>query len=125
MAYPDQQPEGSLAFVDDDGHRVTLDAAEAVMLLGLTDGLEAVTVSACPSCRSSMLAAVAFVDLLEREPFHPRAADLTELADEAPTLHLYIEDVVSDCEHEDWLDPGYTEWSDAIDEVPGVRRPAP
>jgi hypothetical protein len=125
MADPDQLPEGSLAFVDDDGHRVTLDAAEAVMLLGLTDGLKAITVSACPGCRSRVLAAVAFVDLLESEPFHPRAADLTELADEAPTLHLYTDDVASDCEHDDWLDPGYTEWSETVDQVPGVRRPTP
>jgi hypothetical protein len=125
MADADLPLEGSLAFVDDDGHRVTLDAAEAVMLLGLTDGLDAITVSACPCCRSRVLAAVAFVDLLEHEPFHPRAVELTELADEAPTLHVYAEDVVSDCEHDDWLDPGYTEWSEAIDEVPGVRRPAP
>lgn len=125
MAFADHEPEGSLAFVDDDGNRVTLDAAEALMLLGLTDGLEAVTVSACPSCRSRVLASVAFVDLLESEPFHPRAAELAELADEAPTLHVYIEDVVSECEHDDWLDPGYAEWSDAVEEVPGVRRPAP
>jgi hypothetical protein len=125
MAYAEPDPQSSLAFVDDDGNRVALDAAEAVMLLGLTDGLDAVTVSACPSCRSRVLAAVAFVDLLESEPFHPRAAELTELADEAPTLHLYIDDVASECEHDDWLDPGYTEWSDAVVEVPGVRRPAP
>jgi hypothetical protein len=125
MAFDDHVPEGSLAFVDDDGHRVTLDAAEALMLLGLTDGLDAVTVSACPSCRSRVLAAVAFTDLLESEPFHPRAAELAELADDAPTLHLYSDDLMAECEHDDWLDPGYTEWCDAIDEVPGVRRPAP
>jgi hypothetical protein len=125
MAFADPDSQASLAFVDDDGNRVTLDAAEALMLLGLTDGLDVVTVSACPSCRSRVLAAVAFVDLLESEPFHPRAVELTELADEAPTLHLYIEDVASACDHDDWLDPGYSEWSDAIDEVPGVRRPAP
>jgi hypothetical protein len=125
MAFADQAPEGSLAFVDDDGNRVVLDAAEALMLFGLTDGLEAATVSACPACRSRVVAAVALVDLLESEPFHPRAADLAELADEAPTLHVYIEDVTSECEHDDWLDPGFTEWSETLDEVPGVRRPAP
>jgi hypothetical protein len=125
MAFAGHHSEGSLTFVDDDGHRVTLDAAEALMLLGLTDGLDAVTVSACPSCRSRVLAAIAFADLLESEPYHPRAADLAELADQAPTLHLYSDDVVSECEHDDWLDPGYTEWSDAIDELPGVRRLAP
>jgi len=100
----DHPPEGSLAFVDDDGNRVLLDAAEAVLLFGLTDGLEAATVSACPSCRSRVLAVV---------------------AEEAPTLHVYVEDLVTECEHDEWLDPGFTEWCEAIDEVPGVRRPAP
>jgi hypothetical protein len=118
-------PEDAVAFLDDDGSRVALDAAEALTLFGLTDGLDAVTVSACPSCRSRVVAAVALTDLLEREPFHPHAAELAELADEAPTMHLYVEDVVSDCEHDEWLDPGYTEWCDTLDEVPGVRRPAP
>jgi hypothetical protein len=102
-----------------------LDTAEALMLLGLTDGLDDVTVSACPSCRSRVLAALAFFDLLEGEPFHPHAAQLAQLADDAPTLHLYVEDVASRCEHDEWLDPGYTEWADAVEEVPGVRRPAP
>jgi hypothetical protein len=125
MAFADHPPEDSLAFVDDDGNRVVLDAAESLMLFGLTDGLDAATVSACPTCRSRVLAAVALVDLLEGEPFHPRAVDLAGLADEAPTLHVYVEDVVSECEHDEWLDPGYTEWSDTLDEVPHVRRPAP
>jgi hypothetical protein len=102
-----------------------LDAAEALMLFGLTDGLDAATVSACARCRSRVLAVVAVLDIIESGPFQPRAADLTELAEEAPTLHLYVEDLVTECEHDDWLDPGFTEWCDAIDEVPGVRRPAP
>ena len=121
----DHHPEGSLAFVDDDGNRVLLDAAEAVLLFGLTDGLEAATVSACPSCRSRVLAVVAVLDVLESGPFHPRATDLAELTEEAPTLHLYVEDLVTECEHDEWLDPGFTEWCEAIEEVPGVRRPAP
>jgi hypothetical protein len=126
MPPPDRHPpEGSLAFVDDDGNRVVLDAGEAVLLFGLTDAFEAATVSACPTCRNRVLAVVAVLDELENGPFHPRATDLTELAEEAPTLHLYVEDLVTDCEHDDWLDPGYTEWCDAIDEMPGVRRPAP
>jgi hypothetical protein len=125
MPPADHQPQDALVFLDDDGSRVTLETAEALVLFGLTDGLDAVTVSACPSCRSRVVAAVALTDLLEREPFHPHAADLAELADEAPTLHLYIDDVLSDCEHDEWLDPGYTEWCDTLDEVPGVRRPAP
>ena len=119
----DHPPEGSLAFVDDDGNRVLLDAAEAVLLFGLTDGLEAATVSACPSCRSRVLAVVAVLDVLESGPFHPRATDLAELAEEAPTLHLYVEDLVTECD--EWLDPGFTEWWEAIEEVPNVRRPAP
>ena len=114
-----------MAFVDDDGNRVVLDAGEAVLLFGLTDAFEAATVSACPTCRNRVLAVVAVLDELENGPFHPRAADLTELAEEAPTLHLYVEDLTTECEHDVWLDPGYTEWCDAVDEVPGVRRPAP
>ena len=125
MRFADRPPEGSLAVVDDDGNRVVLDAAEALMLYGLTEGLEEATVSACPGCRSRVLAVVAFVDLLERGPLHASAADLSELADEAPTLHLYVEDLVSECEHDDWLDPGFAEWSEAVEEIPGVRRPAP
>jgi hypothetical protein len=122
---PDHPPEGSLAFVDDDGNRVVLDAPEALMLFGLTDGFDAATVSACATCRSRVLAVVAVLDVIDSGPFHPRAADLTKLAEEAPTLHLYVEDLVAECEHEEWLDPGFTEWCDAIEEVPGVRRPAP
>jgi hypothetical protein len=122
---PDPTPGGSLALLDDDGNRVLLDAAEALMLFGLTDGFEAATVSACPTCRSRVLAVVAVLDVLETGPFHPGATDLAELAEEAPTLHLYVEDLVTECEHDDWLDPGFTEWCDAVDEIPGVRRPAP
>ncbi len=64
-------------------------------------------------------------DVLESGPFHPRATDLAELTEEAPTLHLYVEDLVTECEHDEWLDPGFTEWCEAIEEVPNVRRPAP
>jgi hypothetical protein len=123
---PDPRPpDGSLAFVDDDGNRVVLDPGEAVLLFGMTDGFAEATVSACPTCRNRVLAVVAVLDELENGPLHPRATDLTELAEEAPTLHLYVEDLTTDCEHDQWLDPGYTEWCDAVDEVPGVRRPAP
>ena len=108
MAFADHPPEGSLAFVDDDGNRVLLDAAESVLLFGLTDALEAATVSACPTCRSRVLAVVAVLDVLESGPFHPRAADLVELTEEAPTLHVYVEDLVTECEHDEWLDPGFT-----------------
>ena len=38
-----------------------------------------------------------------------------ELADEAPTLHVYLVDEGSPCPHEGWLDPGYDEWTDAVE----------
>ena len=55
-------------------------------------------------------------------PVPPTSSSSTE---EAPTLHVYVEDLVTECEHDEWLDPGFTEWCEAIEEVPGVRRPAP
>jgi hypothetical protein len=38
-----------------------------------------------------------------------------ELADEAPTLHVYLVDEGSACGHEGWLDPGFDEWADAVE----------
>src|SRR5262245_65414415 len=97
MPPPDRHPsECSLAFVDDDGNRVVLDAGEAVLLFGLADAFEAATVSACPTCRNRVLAVVAVLDELENCPFHPRAADLTEWEEEAPTTALDVEDRVND-----------------------------
>jgi hypothetical protein len=107
----------TLAFADEDGAEVVLDAGEAASLLALAHGLEPATVSACPECRSRVLAAVAFVDLLESSPPHPRSAELLELADEAPTLHLYVVDAVTDCRHRAWRDPGFGEWRDAVAEL--------
>jgi hypothetical protein len=109
-----------LRFVDDDGNDVHLDAAEAAALLAVSDGLEPATVSACPDCRSRVVAAVALVDLLDESAPHPRAGDLVDLADDAPTLHLYVVDESSDCVHLRWRDPLYAEWRDAI-EAPGPR----
>jgi hypothetical protein len=103
-----------LVFTDEDGAEVVLDAEEAKTLLALTSGLEAATVSACPDCPSRVLAAVALVDLLEMSPPHPRSSELIELADEAPTLHVYVLDVVAECRHREWRDPGYLEWRDAV-----------
>lgn len=94
---------------------VALDAEEASTLVALLGGLERVTVSACPGCRSRVLAAVALVDALDAAPPHPRAPELIELADEAPTLHVYLVDDESGCTHEGWLDPGYNEWTDAVE----------
>jgi hypothetical protein len=106
-----------LAFVDDDGEEVLLDSEEAGSLLELTDGLDAATVSACPGCRSRVLACVALVDLLAEAPPHLRAREIMELADDAPTLHLYVQDLTTECTHARWRDPGSTEWAEALEDV--------
>jgi len=112
-------PVDALGFLDDDGNEVVLDAEEAESLWVLVGGLDRATVSACPGCRSRVLASVAIVDLLEAAPPHPRARDLADLADDAPTLHLYVRDLVSECRHRAWRDPGAQEWSDVIDDLLG------
>jgi len=106
---------GALRFLDEDGQQVDLDADEADTLLAVTAGLDEATVSACAQCRCRVLATVAFVDLLDRVEPHPRSGDLVELADEAPTLHLYVNDLATACRHSRWRDPGYAEWLDVID----------
>ncbi len=108
--------EAALAFVDDDGRRVDLDGDEAASLMGLTGSLDAATVSACPDCRSRVVAVVALVDLLETSAPHPSSLRLVELADDAPTLHLYVIDLVSGCRHARWRDPGFDEWADVAAE---------
>jgi hypothetical protein len=109
----------ALAFLDDEGEEVVLDADEATALLALTDGLDAATVSACPTCRSRIVAVVALVDVLTDAPPFSRSSELVELADEAPTLHLYVRDLTARCEHASWRDPGYAEWIDAIEDLVG------
>jgi len=104
-----------LTFVDEDGSEVVLDRDEAYALLAMTHGLDPATVSACPRCRSRVLAAVAFVDLLDAAGAHSRGGELVELADEAPTLHVYVVDDASDCEHSSWRDPLYDEWSEVVE----------
>jgi hypothetical protein len=122
--HPGEGP--ALLVLDDDGEHVGLDAAEAEALLAFTEGLEPATVSACPTCRSRVVAVVAFSDLLTGAPPHPRTGALLDLADEAPTLHLYVVDRAADCEHSEWRDPGYDEWADVVDEteveLPGAIR---
>jgi len=108
--------EPTLLILDDDGEQVALDATEAAALLSFTGDLERATVSACTACRSRVLAAVAFVDLLADTPPHPRTGDLIDLADEAPTLHLYVADLATTCTHRTWRDPGFDEWTDAVSE---------
>ena len=107
----------ALAFLDDEGEEVLLDADESVALLALTDNLDAATVSACPTCRSRIVAVVALVDVLEAAPPFARSSELIELADDAPTLHLYVRDLTSRCVHRSWRDPGFDEWTDAIDDL--------
>jgi hypothetical protein len=109
-----------LRFVDDDGVEVVLDRAESDALLLVTRGLEPATVSACAQCRSRVVAAVALIDLLDASAPHPRTGELVELADDAPTLHIYVVDDGAECAHAHWRDPGYAEWRDAVD-VPGPR----
>jgi hypothetical protein len=101
--------------VDDEGNEVALDAHEAAYLFAATGRLEAATVSACPECRSCVLATVAFVDLIDASPPHARSGELVEFADDAPTLHLYVVDLEADCEHVRWLDPLSDEWCDVVD----------
>ncbi len=105
---------GSLLICDDAGAEVGLDHSGAEALMALTDCFEAATVSACPHCRARVLAAVAVVDVLDSAPPHPAAAAIIRLADEAPTLHLYLVEPESDCAHEQWRDPGCEEWSDVV-----------
>ena len=113
-----------LAIVDDAGGRIEFDAAEAESLLALTDGLEAATTSACSRCRSRVLACVALVDLLDGAAPHPRASEIIELADDAPTLHVYVVDLAQRCAHRAWRDPGHEEWLDAV-QRPGLGRRRP
>lgn len=104
-----------MTFLDGEMAEVTLDQEEANSLIALVGDLDDVTVSACPGCRSRILAAVALVDLLDASPPHPRAAELVELADDAPTLHVYLVDGSSECNHASWIDPGYDEWAEAVE----------
>jgi hypothetical protein len=115
-------PDGVLAVLDEDGEELVLDADEAARVLVLARDFEAATVSACPGCRSRVLAAVAVVDLL-RGALDPNARDLAELAEDAPTLHLYVQDLAASCRHGGWHDPGYSEWAEVLDELADARRP--
>jgi hypothetical protein len=111
----------ALAFLDDEGEEVVLDVADATSLLAITDGLEAATVSACPGCRSRVLACLALVAVLEAGAPHPSTRRLVELAEDAPTLHLYMEDLATECRHREWRDPGRTEWEEVLEELSEAR----
>lgn len=114
----------ALSVFDDDGEAVVLDDDEASTLWSLTAGLEPATVSACPTCRSRIVAAVALVDLLDATPPVAQSAALVELADDAPTLHLYVRDLRASCAHRAWLDPGFEEWAEVVAELADTRRVA-
>ena len=114
------EQRADLVVLDEDGEDVVLDAADASALFAVTGNLDAATVSAGPTCRSRVLACLAFVDLLDDAAPHPPASELIELADDAPTLHLYVRDVATTCRHRRWLDPGRGEW---VDVVRKIRRP--
>jgi len=111
-----------LVVADDDGETVTLDGDEAGLLLALTDNLDPATVSACPDCRSRVVAVVALIDLLADVVVHSRATELCELAEDAPTLHLYVHDLAARCRHPAWRDPGFDEWADVVADLTAARR---
>lgn len=115
-------PDEALTIVDEDGEELVLDTDEATSLRALTRDFDAATVSACPGCASRVLACVALVDLLRVAPPHPRGRELADLADDAPTLHLYVHDGASDCRHPGWRDPGFNEWSEVLDDLVEARR---
>jgi len=104
---------------DADGEELAFDATEAAALLTLTANLDAATVSACPRCRSRVVAVVALADLLADAPPFAHSGALLALADDAPTLHLYVRDVQTQCSHPTWLDPGAEEWADVVAELAG------
>jgi hypothetical protein len=108
-----------LVVLDADGEEVEFDTADARDLLALTGGLEGATVSACPQCRSRILAVVALSDLLADAPPFPRSGELVELAEDAPTLHVYVRDVGQRCTHREWRDPGAEEWADVMTQLAG------
>jgi hypothetical protein len=112
-----------IVIMDEDGNEVALDARESDCLFALTSGLDAATISACPDCRCRVLASVALIDLIDAAPPYPRGTELIDLADDAPTLHLYVVEVSDTCEHPRWLDPLFDEWLDAgATPGPYVRR---
>jgi hypothetical protein len=121
VAFSDLSSDRSadLVVLDADGEAMEFDADEARDLLALTGELEDATVSACPRCRSRILAVVALTDLLADAPPFVRSIELLELAEDAPTLHIYVRDVGQRCAHREWRDPGFEEWVDVISQLVG------
>jgi hypothetical protein len=111
-----------LTIMDDDGNAIEFEAPEALGLMALTENFDTATTSACPDCRSRVISVVALADLLDDAPPHPRTGEILELADEAPTLHLYVIDRIAHCPHPRWRDPGHEEWVEAVSPPGTVRR---
>lgn len=111
-----------LAIFDEDGVELLLDAADAASLLGATAELDAATISACPTCRSRVLACLALIDLLGRSAPHPLADALHDLADDAPSSHCYVQDLETRCRHLRWFDPGRLEWFEVVGRLAGPDR---
>ena len=113
-----------LVVLDDDGEAVGLDADELASLLAVSDGLDRATVSACPQCRSRIVAAVALADLFARRAIvrrEPRAARARRRrADTAPlrARPRHARAVIGR-----GANPGFDEWSDAMSDL--VDRPGP
>ena len=104
-----------ILFSDGDGGSVVVHGGEANSLWTLTDGFGAARVSACDECGSCILAVVAVVDTIDRSLPHDASAAIVDLADDAPTLHLYVSRSTGPqpCTHNSWRDPGFDEWCDA------------
>lgn len=106
-----------------DSGLVVTDGEEGVVLLDEDEAnafrsmFEAAMVSGCPTCRSRMLAVLAFTDALQDAPPVGVAHELDLLAAEAPTMHIYVIDRAVVCEHRAWRDPGYDEWAEVADEI--------
>lgn len=105
--------EESLVVANGDGEAIGLNDREALLYLPIFDRA---LVSACPECRSRVVAALALRDALDDAPPLEATDDLRDLVEEAPTLHLYVFDAASSCTHGAWRDPGYDEWADMLDE---------
>jgi hypothetical protein len=122
---PVPRPGGAsrLQFLDDDGTAVSFEDGDGQTFLDVIGHLDAATVSACPDCSARVLASVALVDLLDQAAPHPRVGELLDLADDAPTLHIFVVDRASRCRHKRWRDPLADEWRDVVPpQGPHVRR---
>jgi hypothetical protein len=105
--------------MDDDGVAVVFVEGDATAFLELLGDLDVATVSACPDCRARVLAAVALSDLINQSAPHPRAGEVRDLAEDAPTLHIFFVEDDAECRHRRWRDPLADEWRDVV----GVQGP--